>query len=95
MHRDWTDEHGTIKLCFFLFLWRIFGKFFDEFFEEFFFDDFFDDFLDDFFQKIFFTNNLLTIASFRIGVPWILFFPYCQLSPNGPNRRIHVPKCGL
>ena len=24
-----------------------------------------------------------------------LFVPYCQLSPNGPNRRIHVPKCGL
>ena len=24
-----------------------------------------------------------------------LFFPYCQHSPNGPNRRIHVPKCGL
>jgi len=23
------------------------------------------------------------------------FFPYCQLSPNIPNRRIHVPKCGL
>jgi hypothetical protein len=25
----------------------------------------------------------------------LLFFPYCQHSPNGPNRRIHVPKCGL
>jgi hypothetical protein len=24
-----------------------------------------------------------------------LFFPHCQLSPNSPNRRIHVPKCGL
>jgi len=24
-----------------------------------------------------------------------LFFPYCQLSPNSPNKRIHVPKCGL
>jgi len=23
-----------------------------------------------------------------------LFFPYCQLSPNSPNKRIHVPKCG-
>ena len=24
-----------------------------------------------------------------------LFFPYCLSCPNGPNRRIHVPKCGL
>ena len=24
-----------------------------------------------------------------------VFFPYCQHSPKGPNRRIHVPKCGL
>ena len=23
------------------------------------------------------------------------FFPHCQHSPNGPNRKIHVPKCGL
>ena len=24
-----------------------------------------------------------------------LFFPYCPDCLNGPNRRIHVPKCGL
>jgi hypothetical protein len=24
-----------------------------------------------------------------------LFFPYCLSCPNGQNRRIHVPKCGL
>ena len=24
-----------------------------------------------------------------------LFFPYCLSCPNGPNRRIHVPKCDL
>ena len=24
-----------------------------------------------------------------------IFFPYCQLSPNSPNRGIHVPKWGL
>jgi hypothetical protein len=24
-----------------------------------------------------------------------LFFPYCLSCPNGPNRRIHAPKCGL
>ena len=24
-----------------------------------------------------------------------LFFPYCLSCPNGPNRRILVPKCGL
>ena len=24
-----------------------------------------------------------------------LFFPYCPDCPNGPNRRIPVPKCGL
>ena len=23
------------------------------------------------------------------------FFPYCPDCPNGPNRRIHVPKFGL
>ena len=60
-------------------------EFFDEFFDEFcddefcddeFFDDeFFDDesFDDEFFLRIFLTYNLLTTASFRIGVPSILF----------------------
>ena len=23
------------------------------------------------------------------------FFPHCQHSPNGQNRGVHVPKCGL
>ena len=47
----------------------------------------------------------LIVVLFNIAFPFgvaqknsstlCLFFPYCQLSPNDPNRRIHVPKCGL
>ena len=69
---------------------EFFDEIFDEIFDEFFwriflsnfltnyFDEFFDDF---FFGRFFFTYNLLTIASFRIGVPSILFFhkrPNCH-----------------
>ena len=68
-----------------------FGEFSDEFlmnykcFDEFFLTNFFDEFVDEFFDKFFdeflfgrflLTYNLLTIASFRIGVPSILFFLY-------------------
>ena len=59
------------------------AKFVDEFYDDFFFDDFFDEFW--FFGKFFVTYNLLTIASFRIGVPSILFLfnfgvvPACRL----------------
>ena len=55
--------------------------FFDEFFDEFFeklFDELFDEFFDDFFDDFFF---LLTIASFRIGVPSILFLSVREESP--------------
>ena len=52
--------------------WRIFlTKFFDDFFDEFLFTNFFEEF---FFGRFLLTYNLLTIASFRIGVPSILFF---------------------
>ena len=36
-------------------------------------------FCDEFLRWIFVTCNILTIASFRIGVPWILFFLLHQL----------------
>ena len=55
---------------------KVFDEFFDEVVDEFFdevFDEIFDEFFDNFFWKIFMTSNLLTIASFRIGVPSILF----------------------
>ena len=52
--------------------------FLDEIFDEI-FAEFFDDFW--FFGRFFFTYNLLTIASFRIVVPLILFFD--NLAKNG------------
>ena len=49
---------------------------FDILFEEFFdvlFDEYFDKLFDNFFDKFCFSEDFLTMASFRIGVPLILF----------------------
>ena len=54
------------------FFGEFFGELFDKFFDEL-FSNFFDEFFDEFFDK-FLTYNLLTIASFRIGVRSILLF---------------------
>ena len=49
----------------------LFDNFFDEFFRQIFFDDFFFQWF--FFSTNLFTYNLLTIASFKVGVSLILF----------------------
>ena len=74
-----SEKNVPLLICFLFdnFFWRIiwlffFDKFFDKlFFWRIFFDNYFDEFL--FFSRFCLTYNLLTIASFRIGVPSILF----------------------
>ena len=77
------------------FRWIFSSNFFDEFFQRMFFDvsdEFFRQIFSDefFFPQIFY---LLTIASFRIGVPSILFFynlQYCK----GPFKYYVIKKVG-
>ena len=78
------------------FFWRYFGDFF---WFDWFFDDFFDWFFDeiltnfDFLEDFFLTYNLLNIASFRIGVPSILFFSNLSLSKSQTTLKLFFQAC--
>ena len=67
-------DHFPLKFFMTDFLMNSFTIFFYNFVEEF-FDGIFDDFFRQFFSTSLLTNNLLTFASFRIGIPLIFIVP--------------------
>ena len=48
-----------------------------------------------FFKPIFFAHKNLKKPPSKVAQKNSNPFPYCPDCPNGPNRRIPVPKCGL
>ena len=87
-----VDEFFDNWQVFWWVFWQIFStNFFDEFFWQIFLTNFFDKFFDELFWRIFLTNfltyNLLTIASFRIGVPLILYSCHFQYPEKLSNLK--------
>ena len=87
------------------FFWRIFDNFFWRIWRIFcvtFFDECFDEFLTNCFWRFLLTFNLLTIASFRIGVPSILsfyknvslsnFYTMTLVKPMHAMEALHIEK---